>query len=104
MSPELQAQCQEALDRAYNLREIPMETQDFVQKVLRLLDREDADFEKFDDARGQRFLARVDCDTCVRAALGGWDIFPSHRGSATCQGDSLAAGGNTAHCSCDACW
>lgn len=76
----------------------------FLQKLMRLLNKQDAHIARFDERRCREFLDKIDCALCVDMAHKGEDFFPSHHGSVGCRSHSLASGGHRSHCTCDACF
>lgn len=79
----------------------------FLQKIMNLISADDAHIARFDEERCRRFLMRIDCKTC-REHPG--EFGPSHEGSRACRNyrvlghGAIAAGGTTAHCTCDGCF
>lgn len=81
------------------------EAYEFLRRLMRLLDPQDAHIGQFDEARCRDFLIRIECEIC-KTILDGHG--PGHYGDITCRNPgryrSLAAGGTTAHCTCAGCF
>ena len=105
---ELRKQCHAKFDPLWKEGDLSRtEAYQFLQKIMGLIDADDAHIAKFDESRCRRFLMRIDCKTC-RDFPGGFG--PSHEGSSACRNfrvlghGAIAAGGTTAHCTCAGCF
>lgn len=105
---ELRKRCHAKLDPLWQSGKMTRtEAYEFLRKIMGLIDLADAHVAQFNEERCRRFLSRIECPTCTEYP----GVFgPSHEGSRSCNNyrvtgqGAIAAGGTTAHCTCDACF
>jgi hypothetical protein len=108
---ELRKQCHAKFDPLWkNGTMSRTEAYRFLQKLMRLIDADDAHIARFDERRCREFLRWIDCPTCVQGAKTDQNYGPGHDGSRACRNyrylghGAIAAGGTTSHCTCAGCF